>query len=135
MERGASCGACHDGRAAFGVKDPAACQTCHAGIPRPDPAVGGAPGAARTPARALPAAIRFTRGGSSPGTVRFRHATHGGVGCASCHPKLVAMKSTGGRPGGVMHGAGSCGGCHDGQRAFGVEDADACGRCHRESGS
>jgi c(7)-type cytochrome triheme protein len=135
MDRGASCGTCHDGKSAFGVKDPAACQTCHAGIPKPDLAVAGATAPGKAPARGLPAPIRFARGESSPGTVRFRHETHGADRCASCHPKLFAMKSTGGRPGGAMHEAGSCGACHDGRRAFGVENADACARCHKEGGS
>lgn len=30
MEEGKSCGACHDGKKAFGVKDKATCEKCHA---------------------------------------------------------------------------------------------------------
>ena len=29
MEKGASCGSCHDGSTAFGVKDDKHCESCH----------------------------------------------------------------------------------------------------------
>jgi c(7)-type cytochrome triheme protein len=32
MDAGGSCGSCHDGQQAFGVTDPEACTTCHAGV-------------------------------------------------------------------------------------------------------
>jgi c(7)-type cytochrome triheme protein len=130
MESGGSCGRCHDGRGAFGVSDAAACQGCHAGRPKAGSAARSA--AAGVPARKLPGPIAFRRGESSPGAVRFRHETHPGAGCSTCHPKPFAMRSTGGRPGAAMHEAAACGGCHDGQRAFGAEDAEACARCHRD---
>ena len=138
MESGGSCGRCHDGRSAFGVKDSSACQTCHAGSAKPALAVpGGEKGAPGAPAgRRLPGPVSFTRGAASPGPVRFGHETHlQGGGCTSCHPKPYAMKSTGGTPGGAMHDSASCGGCHDGRRAFGVDDAEACVRCHRSQES
>lgn len=137
MESGGSCGLCHDGRSAFGVTDPSACQTCHAGSAKASLAAAPIPpgGTQASPARRVPGPVRFTRGESSPGPVRFRHETHAEGGCKSCHPKPYAMRSTGGAPGGAMHASASCGGCHDGRRAFGVEDADACGRCHRDQES
>jgi c(7)-type cytochrome triheme protein len=136
MDRGGSCGICHDSRTAFGVRDSAACQTCHAGRPAPDLAGGKkADSAAEGPRGSLPKRIRFTRGEASPGPVSFRHDRHPMEGgCVSCHPKPFAMKASGGRPGGAMHEAAACGGCHDGRRAFGVEDASACARCHAGGG-
>jgi c(7)-type cytochrome triheme protein len=136
MKSGGTCGHCHDGKQAFGIADLSACQTCHTGSRTQALAVAdsAANGARPIPQRKSPAAVTFHRGESSPGLVTFRHATHGKDGCASCHPKLFAMKASGGRPGGAMHEAGACGGCHDGSPAFGVEDAEACQRCHVESG-
>jgi len=135
MDSGGSCGRCHDGRQAFGVKDSSACQTCHAG--RPKATLAGAPGSAGTggaPAPRVPAPVSFRRGDGSPGTVRFVHESHlkGDASCAGCHPKPFAMKSTGGEPG-AMHATAACGGCHDGARAFGVDDAASCARCHRDA--
>lgn len=133
MDRGGSCGVCHDGRKAFAVRDSAACQTCHAGRPAPpDLAAAGRKADAGATAAKLPGTIRFPRGDASPGPVRFRHDTHTKDGCAACHPKRFAMKATGARKGGAMHEANACGGCHDGGKAFGVESAEACARCHAE---
>jgi c(7)-type cytochrome triheme protein len=78
--------------------------------------------------------VAFARGESSPGPVRFRHETHmrEGTACQACHPKPYRMKATGGRPGGAMHEPASCGACHDGRKAFGVEDAESCALCHAQ---
>lgn len=137
MESGGSCGLCHDGRSAFAVREPSACQTCHAGTAKPllTPAPAGGPAAAAA-ARSLPRPVPFTRGEASPGTVRFRHEPHlrDGTACRACHPKPYRMAATGGVAGGAMHEAASCGGCHDGRRAFGVEDPERCARCHAEAG-
>lgn len=134
MDSGGSCGLCHDGRQAFGVRDSSACQTCHAGRNAATLAGREVSKGSGAPVPRLPAPVTFHRGESSPGNVRFEHASHlkGGARCATCHPKPFRMSSTGGRPGGAMHAASACGGCHDGVHAFGVEDAEACGRCHRE---
>ncbi|HSB78569.1 MAG TPA: cytochrome c3 family protein [Candidatus Methylomirabilis sp.] len=35
MEKGASCGTCHNGQMAFGPTDPAACIRCHVGEGKP----------------------------------------------------------------------------------------------------
>jgi len=136
MESGGSCGLCHDGRRAFGVKDSSACQTCHAG--RSKATLAGVPGVAGrggAPARRIPPPVSFRRGEGSPGTVRFVHESHlkGDGSCADCHPKPFAMKSTGGPPDRAMHADAACGGCHNGARAFGVDDAASCARCHRDA--
>jgi c(7)-type cytochrome triheme protein len=136
MATGGSCGRCHDGTHAFGIGDPAACQTCHAGRGSEALAVadGNDTGGRSIPRRKSSPVVPFRRGDASPGLVTFRHARHEKAApeCATCHPKPFAMRATGGRPGGAMHEGGACGGCHDGARAFGVEDAEACARCHVE---
>ena len=66
-----------------------------------------------------------------PGKAVFSHEAHvlkAKVGCRECHPKLyldvarskrVTMKQ--------MAQGRSCGACHQGKRAFGL---DACVKCH-----
>ena len=101
MEKGKSCGACHNGKKAFSVK--ANCVTCHAGD-------------------------IFYRV-KDPGDVTFPHAAHlESFSCDECHPDLfkaergankVMMEE--------MEEGRSCGACHDGSTAFGVdEDCEAC---------
>lgn len=129
MSAGRSCGACHDGRQAFGVSDLKSCSVCHTGKTAIQTAAAGVP--SKPAARQLPKSVAYARGEVSPGQVTFRHETHvAKSACAACHPKPFAMKRAGTRPGGGMHEASACGGCHDGARSFGVEDADACARCH-----
>jgi c(7)-type cytochrome triheme protein len=130
MNAGGSCGSCHDGKRAFGVRDLTACATCHAGRA---PASGAATLGAPTP-RKGPAPYVFKASESSPGPVRFRHETHRASGCASCHPKPFAMKPPK-SAGLAMHESTGCGGCHDGKQSFGVEDVDACVKCHQEGGA
>jgi c(7)-type cytochrome triheme protein len=134
MRSGASCGICHNGKQAFGVSDLSACQTCHVGrgnrtLAVADSAAGGGRSVSR---RKLPRDLTFIRGESSPGLVTFRHGSHvtSTATCATCHPTPFAMKASGGRPGGAMHEQGACGGCHDGKKTFGVENPEACSRCH-----
>ena len=138
MNAGASCGSCHDGVRAFGVRDRESCATCHVGRPTlTSAAKDRVPGAARSsPGPRGPRPITYARGEGSPGQVTFRHATHAGSasGCAACHPRPFAMRSAGPRPAGGMHDDTACGRCHDGGRAFVVTDADGCARCHVEPG-
>lgn len=71
-------------------------------------------------------------------TMRFSHAKHESrrVTCATCH--TVRAGTARGRqvssPLASMHFAParslSCGGCHNGQRAFGADDFANCKRCH-----
>ena len=136
MDAGGSCGTCHDGRQAFGVRDSTACTSCHTGrrTVAASGAAGGATGA--RPASRGPAPIRYARSQASPGSVTFRHAAHleHKLACAGCHPRPFAMKvvESGATP---LHDAAACGMCHDGTRAFAVEDAGSCARCHAAGGA
>jgi c(7)-type cytochrome triheme protein len=103
MEKGKSCGACHDGKKAFTVGN---CVKCH-------------------PFRDRVYAVAHA------GNVTFSHAFHTGMyGCAECHPRLYrpgkgnsAVSMT------AMEGAKSCGACHDGKSAFTVREN--CAKCHQ----
>lgn len=134
MNAGGSCGACHDGKQAFGVKDQGSCATCHSGVSAGALAASGAaPGAPAAPAaRPLPKPHTYPRAEASPGRVTFRHKTHlqGAVACVACHPKPFSMKFTAPRAEGGMHQADACGKCHDGSASFGVENVETCARCH-----
>jgi len=105
MERGKSCGACHNGKRAFTVK--ANCTKCHAGD------------------------IRYRN--AEVGDVVFPHSTHIEMyGCDECHPALFVARQGANRERltmEAMEGGESCGACHDGSTAFGV--ADACDSCHQ----
>jgi len=138
MDAGGSCGICHDGKRAFGLRDSATCSACHAGEPsrRAAPAGKGGP-ALDAAARRVPGPHAFPRGGDSPGPVTFRHDRHlrGAAGCATCHPKPFRMAAAPPLPGGGMHERAACGACHDGRKAFAAEDTEACARCHVEPGA
>ena len=144
MNAGASCGLCHDGKQAFGVRDATACGSCHAGEARATVAAtgapGGAPGGAADTAAAKPRVPKphtYPASADSPGRVTFRHKTHAGdaKGCAACHPKPFRMAAVAPLPNGGMHEAAACGACHDGKRSFATDDDATCSRCHRESGA
>jgi c(7)-type cytochrome triheme protein len=139
MGAGRSCGLCHDGRKAFGVRDSASCRACHSGTRPPRMAAGGASGTLAGPAagRRMPGPYAYPTGGDSPGRVTFRHDRHlrGTGNCASCHPKPFRMAAAPPRSGGGMHERSACGACHDGKTAFAAEDPDACPRCHAEAGA
>ena len=104
MEKGKSCGACHNGDRAFDVKD--SCSSCH---PTKD--------------------VSFQVPDAGP--VTFSHEVHTGMfGCSACHPDLylpgpgnkkVTMDA--------MAKGESCGACHDGSTAFSVEGD--CESCHQ----
>jgi len=104
MEKGKSCGACHNGEKAFSVTD--SCSSCH---PTKD----------------------ITFDVPDAGAVVFSHEAHTGMfGCDSCHPDLftpgpgnkkVSMDA--------MSEGKSCGACHDGSTAFSVEEN--CESCHQ----
>jgi c(7)-type cytochrome triheme protein len=103
MEKGKSCGACHNGKKAFAVKGN--CTTCH---PTRD--------------------IVFENDG---GPVTFSHEIHTGLyGCGECHPG-VFVPAAGKNPSNMekMEKGGSCGTCHDGSTAFTVKEN--CDTCHK----
>ncbi len=102
MEAGESCGACHDGNTAFGVKDD--CASCHAGD------------------------IAYIN--EDAGNITFPHTVHTGMfGCDECHPDLfLAKRGANKATMAEMENGESCGACHDGDTAFGV--AEDCESCH-----
>lgn len=102
MEAGESCGACHDGDTAFGVKED--CTTCHAGD--------------------------ITYQNADAGNIVFPHAAHIEMfGCDECHPDLFkARRGANKATMEAMENGESCGACHDGDTAFGV--AEDCESCH-----
>jgi c(7)-type cytochrome triheme protein len=103
MEKGKSCGACHNSNQAFSVKE---CSKCH-------------------PVQELIFEDKDL------GNIRFSHKFHTALyTCADCHTKLfkttrskvkVSMQE--------MEKGKSCGGCHDGKTAFTVKEK--CDTCHR----
>ena len=103
METGASCGTCHDGSTAFGVKSD--CSNCHQG--------------------AKDIAIE-----SKVGPIIFSHDRHTSMfGCDACHPDVFKAKANSNQVGMKQMEAGaSCGSCHDGDTAFSVKSD--CTTCH-----
>ena len=113
MEKGKSCGACHDSKTAFTVA--ANCEKCHK----------------------VTKAIKYEIPGKA-GDVLFSHKVHvaRGYKCGDCHNKLIApgvarkvftMKD--------MEEGKSCGACHGAQMAFSVKDTENCKRCHGGQGT
>lgn len=107
MEKGQSCGVCHNGKSAFSVKGD--CVKCHAGLK-------------------IPAMLTFkNKNGTITGN--FSHEFHtAAYQCSDCHTKLyrygkgkrTSMKQ--------MEAGASCGACHDGNSAFSVKGD--CIKCH-----
>jgi c(7)-type cytochrome triheme protein len=120
MDAGMSCGSCHDGKKAFGTADPASCEACHAGAADPGARVKD---------------VAFRSSASSPGAVAFRHGSHSFGGCTACHPSTFIARAGGTRVASPQDLHGRCGVCHDGSTAFGVENPDACQRCHAAEGA
>jgi c(7)-type cytochrome triheme protein len=105
MERGQSCGACHNGRRAFAVNGD--CDKCHAGD------------------------IIFKD--KNIGNISFSHSIHIEMldGCDSCHPDLFKAKQGANKATMKDMGNGeSCGACHDGSSAFSVAATSDCDKCH-----
>lgn len=83
--------------------------------------------------------VRLTRSAESPGQVTFNHSTHVGMqakpDCTACHPKAfrILKADAGARPP-VTHAAmdkgAACGACHDGKKAFALQDD--CTNCHKQ---
>jgi c(7)-type cytochrome triheme protein len=125
MDAGRGCGSCHDGGRAFGTGDGEACLSCHGG----ESSLAPLPAA---PEGRLLGASTLAQSEDSFGPVRFDHASHlaGSQVCSSCHPALAEMRagSAATSKDRMLEGEG-CGACHDGERAFGVDD-DRCERCH-----
>jgi c(7)-type cytochrome triheme protein len=106
MEKGRSCGTCHNGKDAFSAAGD--CATCHKGF--------------------KPADLTFKNDG---GDVKFSHDFHLGMyKCVDCHTKLFPYKA------GIQHvnmtgmeAGKSCGSCHNAKDAFSVKGD--CEKCHK----
>lgn len=111
MEKGLSCGLCHNGKDAFTVREN--CQKCHPVLK----------------------SIKYDfppKKNVEP--VMFSHKVHMGRGyrCDDCHYKIVPT-SVNRKPVTMrdMDVGKSCGACHGFQMAFSTRDAANCERCHR----
>lgn len=103
MEKGASCGACHNSKQAFSVKE---CSKCH---PTGE--------------------LVFEEKNS--GNVDFSHTFHTALyTCVDCHTVLFTTSRSKVRVSmQEMETGKSCGGCHDGKAAFSVKGM--CDSCHK----
>ncbi|WP_298435965.1 cytochrome c3 family protein [Geobacter sp.] len=106
MEKGESCGVCHEGKTVFGVQGN--CDKCH------------------VKTKDIP--FRTT----AAGTVTFSHSVHRQMyGCTDCHNGIfTAGKGAKRYTMADMAKGQSCGACHDGKTAFSATSADACAKCH-----
>lgn len=107
MEKGKTCGACHNGKKAFTVTGN--CDKCHKGFKTRD--------------------INFKVKGIND--VVFSHTIHTGMfKCAECHTKTFPFKA-GGKHFKMsdMESGKSCGACHNGKDAFTA--AGNCETCHK----
>ncbi len=108
--------------------------------PKPAPAAAAAPAtaaAAAEPSLSLPDVFDFPLGDGSPGKVSFNHETHvpriedPARACATCHTSAFSLR----RHGQALVGAVTmdrmkkgelCGACHDGGKAFALDDCTSC---------
>jgi c(7)-type cytochrome triheme protein len=81
----------------------------------------------------LPGPIKMTRTGDSPGQVTFNHETHVDAtapACTACHPAQFRILKASPRRAPVTHTEMDkgryCGSCHNGKKAFALEDCTAC---------
>jgi c(7)-type cytochrome triheme protein len=104
MEKGKSCGACHQGRTAFPLTE---CARCH-----------------------LAGNVFMKVTGA--GHVTFSHEFHISIyRCSDCHPKVFALGFPKARERASMldmEKGKSCGACHDDYKAFTIREN--CIRCH-----
>jgi c(7)-type cytochrome triheme protein len=106
MEKGKSCGTCHNGKDAFTVAGE--CDKCHKGY--------------------KPGNILFK---TEAGEATFSHDFHLGMyKCADCHTKIFPFKAGAlkAKMSDMDKGGKSCGACHNGKDAFKTED---CIKCHK----
>lgn len=107
MEKGRTCGACHNGKRAFAVT--ANCERCHKGL--------------------KPRDITFNLKGVAPAT--FSHSLHlQAYKCTDCHTKIFPYRAvTGKATMDDMFKGKSCGTCHNGKDAFAA--TGDCAKCHK----
>jgi c(7)-type cytochrome triheme protein len=118
MNNAQSCGVCHDGRRAFSTKQEDLCARCHT--------------AWRKAQSEYPADVSMRNSPDSPGAVLFRHSSHRGPGvsCGECHIPAFRQRTAGAAAPSPPGPHQTCGACHDGTRAFTLEDDAGCPRCH-----
>ena len=107
MEKGASCGGCHNGKPVFSVSGN--CYRCHKSM--------------------KPSDINFKLRGIAPAV--FSHTLHTqSFACKECHPVLFPYRAiTGKATMASMTKGKSCGACHNGTDTFSA--SGDCGTCHR----
>jgi c(7)-type cytochrome triheme protein len=106
MQKGKSCGACHNGKQAFGIN---LCSKCH-----------------KSP--------ELTYETPPAPEATFSHAFHiEAYSCKDCHPTIVkpSRKENKRATMNDMEQGASCGACHDGNTAFSVKGD--CLKCHKSS--
>jgi c(7)-type cytochrome triheme protein len=108
MEKGKTCGACHNGKRAFSVS--ANCERCHKGFVKPKDVVLNVQGA---------------------GPVTFSHELHtAAYACKDCHSKIFPFKAVVGKATMADMAKGkSCGTCHNGKDVFAT--TSNCSKCHK----
>ena len=100
MEKGKSCGTCHDGKKAFALANCTQCHKVH----------------------------EITYKVKETGPVAFSHNRHlRTMQCASCHNKIFKAGANTRVSMAEMSKGKSCGACHDGRKAFAVGE---CAKCH-----
>jgi len=100
MEKGKSCGACHNGTKASSIDK---CGTCH-------------------PTKEVVFQVKQT------GPTRFSHTKHTELyQCSACHSKLYPIGPRKHASMAAMEKGKSCGACHNGKEAFAVAQ---CAKCH-----
>jgi len=112
-----------------------------AGRPQPVPAPALPPSVSLADSNlSLPETFEFPLGEGSPGKVSFSHESHvARIGdparaCATCHEGAFSLRRSGQALAGKltmerMKNRELCGACHDGAKAFTVDD---CATCHQE---
>jgi c(7)-type cytochrome triheme protein len=98
--------------------------------------LSSAPAEVPTPEVRLPADLTYSGAKGSPGSVVFRHETHVPLEsdkCTACHPEPFSILGSRSK---ITHAemdvGKSCGSCHDGKTASGVQDD--CFHCHEAGG-
>jgi len=81
----------------------------------------------------LPPGVAMTRSGDSPGQVTFKHETHvdsARPACTSCHPREFRILKDSAPKARITHTEMDkgryCGSCHNGKKAFALDDCAAC---------
>jgi c(7)-type cytochrome triheme protein len=109
MEKGSSCGACHNGTKAFSVATEKYCSSCHKGRVR---------------------SVSFKAKGATD--VAFSHDLHLAKTddkCKACHNGKTIVAGQRGVTMAKMEKGATCGACHNGKKAFTV--AGNCDTCHK----